>query len=879
MSYVFNAPLEVSDFSGGKTDNFIEGPINGGAEFDNLLIQKNGKIKSRPGRTFYISAAQAQLTPGNSRVGALIKHVVNRQILAQTAQYLNYNNSGTWTSLLGPVSSNTPLGSTTTSNFASWSDYKGHTLIVTDAFCDPVKVYRNNSAAYQVRTAGLPRVDLEGAIDLANDLKSKYNLHRADAAQHLTAPDTTNTVSATDAYDEATLITLTNQLVTRYTAHNADAELGAAWVYHDGQNSSTRVLSSTTSATTINECITLLDDLKTKYNAHDADAGSHGATSSHQVSVVRKPAISSSAGTASYLYRFLYYFSYYVDDVLWEDFGPTFEVTHASAGTGTKSISSIPAIANGTTRCYDTASIKVKIYRTADAGTEFYYVGEVTNGTTTFSDTVTDTVLITNPRIYTTGGVLDNDPPPKSKYFVAVNDIGVYANLKIGSQNYPNSFITSIPGDIDSVPGSFQDEVELPITGVSSIGIYPIVFCRNRFYRLEGTIDEQGRGTILKREVSRVKGCISNLGIVQIPQGLVFPGEDGFYFTDGFNVQPISIHLVDTYKMIVATSANETRISGEYDSQENRVVWCVNLDSSVSENDSLFVLDLNFGIRPNSVFTTASGYGTSLRPTALAFFQNTMIQGDSRGYILKFDTTLATDLKIDTSVSASSWTTYPVIYNYKSSAFNFGTNNYFKFIPLLTLESRNDVNATIRVNSNNDNSGQFRPLKEIRSRSLITWGDASIEWGSTEFPYYWNVANIIMAKRRFPSGSLRCMLKQIQITNAYTNIYNSDTYGTGTVDSTLKTVTISGTWPTDIVDYYISFETDNYTADYLITARNSATALTYSDALNATTTGSKKWLIRGYKKGEAIYLISYGIRYAQIGQIQTPWRGETGENA
>lgn len=874
----FTSPLEVSDFSKGFTDNYIEGGINGGETFDNLLIQKNNKLKSRPGRTFYISAAQAQLPAGNSRVNGLIKHIINRNLIGHTANKLYSSASGSWSSLLGPVSSNSPLGTATTSNFCSWSDYKGHTLITNDSLCDPVKVYRDNNGTYQVRTAGLPSLLLEGAIDLANALKTAYNAHRVDALEHTTAPDNTNTVSASDAYDEASLITLTNQLITKYAAHNADAALSSAWVYHAAQNATPHSLSSTSTATTVQQCADLLDDLRTKYNAHDNDDSSHGTFGSHQVSAQRTPQISSS-GSASYIYYFLYYYSYYVDEVLWEDFGPTLQVVHSSASTGTKSISDIPAISNGTTRCYDTTSIKVKIYRTEDGGTVPYYVGEVTNGTTTYSDTSSDsTITSLGIRLYTEGGVLDYDAPPKAKYFVAVNDIGVYASLKIGSQNYPNSFITSIPGDIDSVPGRFQDEVELPITGISSFGIYPFIYCRNRFYRLEGVIDEQGRGVILKKEVSREKGTISNLSIVRTPLGLFFAGEDGFYYTDGFNVEPISIHLIETYKDLVSVSANEIKICGEYDSQENRVHWCVSRDSA-SENNAIFVLDLNKPISPESVFVTQSGYSDCFKPTALAFYNNTMVQGDSRGYVLEFDDTIGTDPKIDTSVSASSWQTYPVIYDYKSPAFNFGTNEYKKYVTIITLESRNDVNATIQINSNNNNSGLWSPLKEIRSRSLITWGDASITWGDTSQQYLWNVNRIINAKRRFPAGGIRCFLKQIQITNAYTIIYNSDVYGLGTVDNLLKTVSISGTFPTDIVDYYISFLSSNYETEYLITQRNSATSLTFSDSLNSSISGSDKWVIRGYKKGERIYVISYGVTFSMSGQLQNTWDGSDGSNA
>lgn len=881
--YQYSQPLEVNDFSGGKNDNYIDGPLNAGQEFDNLRIQKNKKPKTRPGRTFYISAAQAQLPSGNQRIGALIKHLSNVNLFAVSARKIYHAVSSVWTEITGPVSSNAALSVNATTNYLSWSDWRGHTFVTGDGYPDVVKLYKDESGNTQVRTAGLPSLDLEGAIDLANDLKSKYNLHRVNTSEHTAGADSINSVSAADAVDFDSLATLVAELITDYTAHNADAALGAGWLYHAAQNATSHTLASTTTPTTLTEITTALDDLRTKYNAHDADGTSHGTDTAHQVTAQRLPQLSGTAGTEDFIYRFVYYYQYYVSEVLHEDFGPTTEVTLDNVTSGTKSVTNIPAIDNGTFRCYDTANIKVKIYRTINAGTNFFYVGEVTNGTTTFSDTVSDATLVDNVALYTEGGVQENDTPPKAKYFVAVNDIGIYANLKIGTKEYPNSFISSKPGDIDSVPGENQDEVEFSITGCSSYQTYPILFGRNRIVRLEGIIDEQGRGAIAKKEVSRTKGTISNNSIVQIPEGLVFAGEDGFYFCDGFQPpQILSIHLIESYKELVTSTTYEKKIYGEYDSLENRVLWTCTSDTSASDNNTTFILDLNFGIKSDSVFVTDSGQGTCFRPTALAFYNKEMVQADARGYIFKYDDDVATDPKVDTSVSASSWNTYAIIADYKSCSFNMGSDAFYKWVPLITASFKNEVNTTISIKSNNEDSGLFRTLKEIRARESITWGDPNIIWGDTSFDYLWNVAQVITAKRRFPAGQMRCLLKQIEITNADSIIYNSDTYGDVNIDSSLNTATLTGSlsWPSDIVDYTISFETDAYVAEYTISTRDSDTQLTFSDPNGEVDTASSvSWVIRGYKKGELINIISYALRFAPIGQVHTTYKGENGENA
>jgi hypothetical protein len=72
---------------------------------------------------------------------------------------------------------------------------------------------------------------------------------------------------------------------------------------------------------------------------------------------------------------------------------------------------------------------------------------------------------------------------------------------------------------------------------------------------------------------------------------------------------------------------------------------------------------------------------------------------------------------------------------------------------------------------------------------------------------------------------MRCSFKQIEITQSYTNIYNSDTFGVATTNSVTKVAAISANWPADSVDYYITFNTDNYIKQYLITGTSSSTTL------------------------------------------------------
>lgn len=752
MPYQFSQPFEVNDFSGGFSDNYIDGPTNQGQIIDNFLIQKNKKLLSVSGTVIYDST-NYQIPSGANRIGKLFYHPQS-QLFRQSEGHLYYIASGSDHALTGPTG-NDPFPGNLTTNYISVAKWKNHIYAVTDFLTNPVKIYKDNGGTWRVNQAGLP--------DLASS-----------------------------------------------------------------------------------------------------------------------PAVANS-GTANYVYRFFYKHTYYVDTIQFEVDGPVTEVTASNLTTGTKAISSIPILSNSTTGNYATTVITVEIYRTENAGTSFYRVGAVTNGTTTYSDTTTDAVLVTNTPIYTDGGVLDRDPAPAAKFIHIVNNVAAYGGVVESGVTYPARYRLSVPGSPDHCPGDLADDMEVSFTGINSVGIYFIFFARDRIYRLEGVFDETGNGNPQLREISRTKGCISNNSIVQVPGGLVFAGVDQFYFTDGYEVRPIDVHHVTSYKTLVSTSTFEQKISGRYDSRENRVYWCVNDGSSTGDNNKFWILDLNFpnSLSPESPFTKRSNT-SSWNPTDLEFVGTDLIIADTRGYLFKIDDTRQTDPQINTATAPSTWNTTAVIWDYKSCATNFGTTKYFKFVPDIDLQAKNTTNVTIQIKSINEDSGATTSLKEIRVRDGYDWGDPSAPvWGADGFD--WNITKMIRALRRFLAGSLRMVYKQIEITNAYTIIYASDNQSAGNIDASAKTLTLTDatlSFATDIVNYYVSFEVDSYVKQYLITVRTSNTVLTYSDSTNTSITAlASKWQISGYAKNEQLNLLSYSMRNALVGENKLVYRGVTGGNS
>lgn len=859
--------LAIENFSGGITDYLFDAPLNQYAMADNFILTPNAKLKTRNGSALFDSNHFSVLASGNPRINTLMNFNKDTYLFAHIGLNLYYT-TGTWGALLGPVDSNVVFDKGTSTSLISYTEWNKHMFLVDDQFSIPMKIFQDQNGTLQVRNAGLQLIELTSAINLANQIKTKFNDHIADAVGEHILADTVNNTTSPTCYDLQTLLTLVSELLTDYAAHRLDATIVTP-IYHVA-TSAGNALASVSAPRTLTECQARLDDLKTKVNAHDNDATAHGATGNYQVSYVRSIAGTGTAGAQNFLYRLHYVYNYQVGTVIFSDFGPTSDdvsvLSVNAPNVNSITLANIPVLANGHNTSsgnnYDTVNITIQIYRTVNNGTVYLKVGEITNGTTSFVDSTSDSTLGNSTLLYTTGGVVDNDQPPPCKYIHVVNGFAYYGHIKEGSQVLNNRVVQSIQSDLDSVPSDFFVDLEEEVTGLSSVNDKPIFFTTKWAYRIEGFFDELGRGGMSAQKINNATGCVSAQSMVQTNFGLFYAGSDGFYFTDGYTVQKISTPWSDTYKNITNSSTKISRIVGTYEQQNQRIYWTIKYSDSSADNDRLLVLDLRFGVKADSCFTTWSG-GDGFSPTSIVFFNKELIRSDRRGYLFKHQDALASDLKLNTSVTPTSWVKQTIMWNYFSVSTNFGSSQVRKFVNRIIFKANDESNASILITSYNDENRAIADLKEIRWRRNLTWGDPEPVWGDPV--YVWGSAQMIEEMRRFPAGGLRCSYKQISITNSFTNISKSDVLGLASIDAALKTVTLlnaSFSWSLVVEDYYISFLADNYTKQYLITSRTSDTVLTYQDPQNTTiTSASSKWQIKGYVKDEKLHIIKYVYQF------------------
>ncbi len=596
------------------------------------------------------------------------------------------------------------------------------------------------------------------------------------------------------------------------------------------------------------------------------------------------PTVTAGGGTGhSYIYRFLRSYTYTVGTLTYIDRGAAVEVALADSDPPNSTavgITNIQALTGAAGDNYDTASadFKIEIYRTTDGGQFFFKAGSVANGVTSFSDTMSDSDLQDQEPLYTDDGAPDNDPPPLCKTVHIVDDRAYYGNLKIDGQIFANRIVQSIPGDIDSVPGSFFTEVQDTVVAISSVRSLPVALCDDMVFRLDGFFDELGGGGIVPQKISDTSGCVSSASVVQTIIGVFWAGKDGFYYTDGYTVSRVSDGIDKTYATFTETAEQKRRITGKFDAKRKVIYWTMQ-SAAGSDCDTVFALDLNFGLSDDMPFTTLSG-SDNFAPTGVEVIDGNLIRADRRGYTFQHSDTLYTDPKVDVALTPDLWNVATIIYDYICAATNFGTIQARKWVPRITVNCKNETNLSLQVISINDDGRRRGNLSPIRFRGNVTWGDPDVYWGDPDI--LWNYSGLIDDYLRFPAQNLRCEYKQVEFTNAFVAIISSDLLGTATVNTSAHTATLTDTvtydWPTGSVDYYLAFASDGYTNEYLVTGRT-ADVLTFTDAGGTAPNGvDQTWVLRGKPKGEVMHLLDFTLHYAVFGMTQLGFRNTgTGE--
>lgn len=240
---------------------------------------------------------------------------------------------------------------------------------------------------------------------------------------------------------------------------------------------------------------------------------------------------------------------------------PSVDFTYALAGGGSTQTVTIKV---PTLRLTQKSDVIIELYQTEDAGTTYYLTNTVLNDATqdflTITASKSDTTLITQEALYTTGNVLENIAPAAVSVLgahTAANRLVVVGEesnkiiySKIRFDGKPIEFSDALQKDIDPIGGV--------ITAIASMDEKLIIFERSAVLYIAGqgplNTGEQDTYTEPERLAIDV-GCVDPVSVCLIPQGLMFKSAKGVYLLGrDLSVDYIGAD-VEAYNNLTITSA------------------------------------------------------------------------------------------------------------------------------------------------------------------------------------------------------------------------------------------------------------------------------------------------------------------------------------
>lgn len=630
------------------------------------------------------------------------------------------------------------------------------------------------------------------------------------------------------------------------------------------------------------------------------------------------PATVATGSAWSGTYAFFYQYTY--TDFLGTEFlfrgNPILlEVTNATGDPSAANIdlTSIPTLANTSYTNYDVTNVTVEIYRTINGGQNYFFLASIANGIATYTDSTADSTISDNALIYTAGGALGWDMPPVAALAVTQT----YDTFWYATETSLYQSVSDAPG---GCPVDFVDDLDQKIKGLSNIIAYPVLFCDQSIYRVEGTFDSFGNNGFQRREIHPTAGCISNKSIVRTPLGIFWFGNGGIYWTNGYEAKKITHHLDWSYAIW-----SNSQVAGCFDPTANLVRWTISStpNNHTQANNRILVLHLNYGVTEEAVFTTESSEG-NICPTSLAFslskdiydagapyrqFFGKTLYTEGRGYLLWFDPNSLTDPYIDASVAPASMTKKAIIWNFITAGLDQGSPGLRKYTAEVAVEIDCPTQVAVQIRHRRDDGGAWSGtggsppsgqgtagspgggtsgnpgVPELRQDGPITWNITDCAWMTDPIEHLWNSSPLLVGRRSVPFGKLRSERRQMSFTNAYTVISASDDVSTGTVAvnaaPTLSTVTLSDItkrWPDDCEGYFLTFVGDSYTQSFEIVSRVSDTVVSLRDPYALLTAGTKRWEMKGYRKFERPRIMSFTLYGELEGTNFTPSTAPQGSN-
>jgi len=475
-----------------------------------------------------------------------------------------------------------------------------------------------------------------------------------------------------------------------------------------------------------------------------------------------------------------------------------------------------------------------EIYRTVSDGSVFYKIAEVATGST-YSDTDIlnpDADITSGAQLYTTGGAVANEMS-NARVFD-----GTFANDALWLASAQRVWQSKV-GIYDAVNGSFNFSAREGqfIKAVESIDVYPIILTNQGVYRIEGIVDDLGNGTHRVRTISETDGALSSRTTVKAGDRLYYLTVDGIYVTNGYTTSKVSNHYNEKYRSFIdrvgVWDGDDTSVAdlmfGVWDKKHRRIHWFIPKAGESYASD-VMTLDLKYPHEEGLCITTGEVPYT-VRDADLVDGNIQLVT--NLGYVLaqNDDNTYDVDENNGLDPLGIEW-------DYVSCSMAFGSSIIRKFFTRLLLHFTNRSDLTVKVQSDTDESNDYRDHNFIRER------------GFTRGLYF--------LKRWFPKGKLRGTYKTIRITNEAQVLFRSDDYALANTSGTSGVTSDASNWPAAIeVDYEISFAP--YTTKHRIATASGGDTLTFNTSVG--TANGRPWQITGIPTTEKIEMNGYTVDY------------------
>lgn len=439
-----------------------------------------------------------------------------------------------------------------------------------------------------------------GSIDIANDLKTQYELHRTRGIHAIS--DGTNTITSDDATTLGTAITLANEIKTDLVAHAANT--GGVW-----HSTSVPVTVSAADATDYASLVTLLTELLLDYDAHQINPTAHSAPGTDDTT----EDYDTSLDVGLHGYQAIY--ERYLKTGHRDQSAPSPLTSFDPDGDLSGNVDGEQARVVLEQLHHTKEGATIVLYRTdVDLSVPYRLQMQTVNVNAyeaTLNDGADDDDTDGEPYPYTTGGRLENLPPPPSRVMWVHQErlFSINREEEDWDVRYSMQFQEGIGIAFNDILQVKCSPAGGRITAGATLYGRGVLFKKSSIYTFYGKglgFTGLGAGYSTPELIDPAVGCVNQKTLVETPLGIMFESEDGIYLlTKQFQLQPIGrsvkyltdnltlsgvAHVKDRHSVIWSTSGDAIVFDYVYNTWSSYTGYASD-DICIADDNTLFRKD------------------------------------------------------------------------------------------------------------------------------------------------------------------------------------------------------------------------------------------------------------------------------------------------